>query len=92
MDTKIICEAKEEDLVVNNSIFFVVSTKGGRDIGYEFYLMEQGQWRRVQTYSRKNTYSFIPFKAGDYKLLVLTKSEYKVCSYEDYGIYEFKVT
>lgn len=90
--TKIICEAKEEDLLVNNSIFFVVNTQGGRDIGYEFYLMDQGQWRRVQTYSRKNTYSFIPFKAGDYKLLVLTKSEYKNCSYEDYEIYEFRVT
>lgn len=91
-DTKIICEAREEDLLVNNSIFFAVSTNGGRDIGYEFYLMEQGQWRRVQSYGRKNTYSFIPFKAGDYKLLVLTKSEYKNCNYEDYDIYEFKVT
>lgn len=90
--TKIICEAKEEDLLINNSIFFVVSAQGGRDIGYEFYLMEQGQWRRVQAYSRKNTYSFIPFKAGNYKLLVLTKSEYKTCNYEDYAIYEFKVT
>ncbi len=91
-DTKIICEAKDEDLIINNSIFFVVSAKGGRDIGYEFYLMEQGQWRRVQAYSRKNTYSFIPFKEGDYKLLVLTKSEYKSCNYEDYAVYEFKVT
>lgn len=91
-NTQIICEASEEDLLVNNSIFFVVNAEGGRDIGYEFYLMEQGQWRRVQVYSRKNTYSFIPFKVGDYKLLVLTKSEYKICSYEDYCIYEFKVT
>lgn len=90
-NTQIICEANEEDLLVNNSIFFIVNAEGGRDIGYEFYLMEQGQWKRVQTYSRKNTYSFIPFKAGDYKLLVLTKSEYKTCNYEDYCIYEFKV-
>jgi len=91
-NTKIICEAKDDYLLVNNSIFFVVNTKGGRDIGYEFYLMEQGMWRRVQAYSRKNTYSFIPFKEGQYKLLVLTKSEYKNCNYEDYDIYEFNVT
>lgn len=90
--TKIVCEASEQDLTVNNSIFFAVSSSGGKNVGYEFYLMEQGQWRRVQTYSRKNTYSFIPFRAGDYKLLVLTKSEYKTCNYEDYAMYEFKVT
>ncbi len=90
--TRIICEAGEDDLVINNSIFFAVNSSGGRNIGYEFYLMDQGQWRRVQTYSRKNTYSFIPFRAGNYKLLVLAKSEYKTCNYEDYALYEFKVT
>lgn len=91
-NTKIICEAKEEDLLVNNSIFFAVTSYGGKDVGYEFYLMEQGEWRRVQVYSRKNTYSFIPFKAGDYKVMVLAKGEYKSASYEDYDIYEFKIT
>ena len=91
-DTKIICEVSEDSLLVNNSVFFMVENKGGKDVGYEFYLMEQGQWRRVQRYSRKNTYSFIPFKAGNYKLLALTKSQHRNCSYEDYGIYEFKIT
>ena len=89
--TKIICEAKDDDLLINNSIFFSVINSGGIDVSYEFYLMEQDQWRRVQSYSRKNTYSFIPFKAGTYKLLVLSKSDHKTCAYEDYEIYEFKV-
>lgn len=76
---------------LNKAMSFVVHSEGGKEVLYEFYLMEKGQWTLVQRYSRKNFYSFIPFHKGSYKLLVLSKSYHKKLSYEDYDIFEFMV-
>lgn len=76
---------------INEGINFNVSSEGGKEIVYEFYLMEQGEWSLVQKYSRKNFYAFIPFTKGEYKLLVLSKSQMNKCSYEDYAILGFDV-
>ena len=53
--------------------------------------MEKGNWVRVQSYSRKNYYTFVPFSTGIYRILVLSKSYYKKVNYEDYISLEFKV-
>ena len=58
---------------------------------YEFYLMENNEWRKVQAYSRKHYYSFIPFIQGKYKILALAKSYYKNVNYEDYDEITFYV-
>lgn len=76
---------------VNSGVDFLVESNGGRDVVYEFYLMERGEWKRVQSYSKKNFYSFIPFAQGGHKLLVLAKSFHKKIAYEDYKLYEFNV-
>ncbi|NLZ47952.1 MAG: triple tyrosine motif-containing protein [Clostridiales bacterium] len=78
-------------LKVNEGTVFTVKADGGRDLHYEFYLMEQGQWNLVQKYSKINYYSFMPYKQGTYKLLALVKSFYNENSYEDYDMVEFKV-
>lgn len=88
-NTKI--KIKNKELVVNNEVTFEVTSKGGKEVCYEFYIMEKGNWIRVQAYSRKNYYSFLPFSPGMYKILVLSKSYYKKSSYEDYTITEFKI-
>lgn len=75
----------------NNEASFVVSSDGGREVIYEFYLMKDEEWTIVQRYSRKRYYTFIPFTSGEYKLLVLSKSFYKKVAYEDYDILEFTV-
>ncbi|MDD3224522.1 MAG: triple tyrosine motif-containing protein [Clostridium sp.] len=75
---------------VNESVDFKVTCKGGKKVLYEFYLFENGEWGVVQKYSRKNYYSFMPFKKGEYKILALCKSQYKKCSYEDYAILEIQ--
>ena len=77
---------------VQEEINFNVECKGGKDVCYEFYIMERGDWIRTQAYSKKSYYSFIPFTIGDFKVLVLTKSYYKKIAYEDYDIIEFKVS
>ena len=53
--------------------------------------MINGEWTLAQGYSRKNYYTFVPFKSGNYRVLVLDKSYHKDVPYEDYDIIEFKV-
>lgn len=79
------------NLQVNQGTIFTVKADGGRDLHYEFYLMERGQWNLVQKYSKMNHYTFMPYKQGTYKLLALVKSCYNETAYEDYDIVEFKV-
>lgn len=76
---------------VNECASFFVTSEGGKDVVYEFYLLEKGDWKLVQRYSKKDYYSFIPFFSGIYKVLVLSKSMYKKQSYEDYDMFEFYV-
>ncbi|EKQ51821.1 MULTISPECIES: triple tyrosine motif-containing protein [unclassified Clostridium] len=89
IDTKIIANKLEGR--VNEELTFEATSRGGKDVCYEFYLMENNEWKSVQTYSRKNYYSFIPFAKGKYKILALAKSYYKKVSYEDYDEITFFV-
>lgn len=81
----------KEEFKCNESINFTVSSQGGKDTIYEFYLMEKGDWKLIQKYSKKSYYTFIPFRKGFYKLLALTKSSHKKIAYEDYDMLEIKV-
>jgi len=89
-DTKILCDKTK--FKVNEAITFVTQNQGGKEVVYEFYLMERGDWNLVQKFSRKNDYSFIPFSKGIYRMLVLSKNFYKSISYEDYDIMEIEVS
>lgn len=88
-NTKIQCD--RTNIKVNEGVIFSAKCDGGKDVSYEFYLAAHGEWTLVQNYSKKNYYSFMPFNKGKYKILVLCKSEYKRCSYEDYDVMEFVV-
>ncbi|WP_294377052.1 triple tyrosine motif-containing protein [uncultured Clostridium sp.] len=83
LNTKIIANKAEGK--VNEEFSIEAISRGGKDVCYEFYLMENCEWKKVQSYSKKNFYSFIPFKSGKYKILALAKSYYKKVSYEDYN-------
>jgi hypothetical protein len=76
---------------INEELTFEAVSRGGKDVCYEFYLMENNEWRKVQAYSRKHYYNFIPYTQGKYKLLALAKSYYKKVSYEDYAEVTFYV-
>ncbi|SUY47925.1 triple tyrosine motif-containing protein [Clostridium putrefaciens] len=88
MNTKLFID--KTNICINKPVVLRVENEGGIDVSYEFYIMEQGEWRKVQGYSKKDYYAFIPFLQGKYKVLVLTKSSYKNCAYEDYDTLEFK--
>ena len=87
--TKILCDKTK--FMVNEAITVITENQGGKEVVYEFYLMEKGEWNLVQRFSRKNDYTFMPFTKGIYKMLVLTKNFYKSISYEDYDIIEIDV-
>ncbi len=89
-NTKISCDKTK--FVVNEAITLVVKNQGGKEVVYEFYLMEKGDWNLVQRFSRKNDYTFMPFSKGIYRILALTKNFYKSISYEDYDIMDIEVT
>jgi len=86
---KISCE--ESDYNINETLYFTATSQGGKEVLYEFYVMEQKEWILVQKYGRRNEYSFMPFAPGEYKVLALSKSSYNAFSYEDYDIIEFSV-
>lgn len=86
-NTKITCDKIK--FLCNEPINFNVRSEGGQDVVYEFYLMEKGDWNLVQNYSKKTYYSFMPFCRDEYKILVLSKSQYNKSSYEDYDIFTF---
>ena len=76
---------------INEEINFTAKSSGGKGVCYEFYIMKNENWTLVQKYSRKKYYTFRPFSEGVYRVLVLAKSHYRKCAYEDYGVLEFRV-
>lgn len=76
---------------VGQEVTFEVKNDGGKETCYEFYVMQKGNWLKVQAYSRKNYYTLLPFTAGNCRILVLSKSYYKNINYEDYATLEFEV-
>lgn len=81
----------QDEIKVAKEVTFEVESKGGKDVCYEFYMMNKGNWVLVQQYSKKSYYTFIPFKKGKYKILVLSKSYHRKVKYEDYDMVEFNV-
>lgn len=80
-----------DSMKVNEEVTFEVCSVGGKEVCYEFYIMEKENWYRVQEYSRKNYYTFVPFSSGEYRILVFGKSYHKKCNYEDYYSIEFQI-
>jgi hypothetical protein len=88
-NTKI--EHDRENIICGESVTFSVSFEGGKGVLIEFYIMEEGAWQLVQSSSKKNYYTLIPYNKGFYRVLALTKSQNSVVPYEDYDIYTFKI-
>lgn len=88
-NAKIILE--NADIKVNENVDFQVKCDGGKDNLYEFYLMELGEWRLIQKYSKKDYYGFMAFQRGHYKILALCKSCYSRDVYDDYDMIEISV-
>lgn len=87
--TTITCN--KEKIEINKEVTLTVQSNGGKEVCYEFYVMEQGNWMKAQNYGRKEDYTFIPFVKGEYKVMVFAKSFYKKVNYEDYGEFIFKL-
>lgn len=84
-------ELYSNELKIGEEVTFEATSHGGKEVCYEFYIMINGEWVLSQSYSRKNYYTFVPFKNGSYRVLVLAKSFHRDIPYEDYDIIEFEV-
>lgn len=82
----------KEDININKEVTFTANSKGGKDVCYQFYIMERGEWIKAQEYSKKSYYTFIPFSKGEYRIMVMAKSFYKRINYEDYDEVIFEVS
>ena len=89
--TGVTISSNKEEIMINEEVTFKASSKGGKEVCYEFYLMEKDNWMKVQSYGRKNYYTFIPFLRGEYRVMVFAKSFYKKVNYEDYCEFIFNV-
>ncbi|MGE5629017.1 MAG: triple tyrosine motif-containing protein [Solirubrobacterales bacterium] len=88
-NAEILCD--NEKITTGTPVTFSASCRGGKDVLYEFYIMENSQWKLVQNFSKKRYYTFIPFDKGNYKVLVLMKSRGVRQDYEKYNIYSFNI-
>lgn len=88
-NTKILSDAKE--IKSCQPVTFSAYCEGGREIMYEFHVKALNEWNVVQKFSRKSFYTFMPYTKGKYKILVLCKSSFRKCEYEDYDIMDFEV-
>ena len=80
-----------DEFKIGQEVTFEATSHGGKEVCYEFYIMINGEWVLSQSYSRKSYYTFVPFKNGSYRVLVLAKSFHKDIPYEDYDTIEFEV-
>ncbi len=87
-NAKIVLDGKE--IKLNKEVNFRVECDGGKDNLFEFYLMEQGEWKVIQKYSKKDYYTFMAFYRGYYKILALCKSSYSNVAYDDYAMIEIE--
>ncbi|WP_244833756.1 triple tyrosine motif-containing protein [Clostridium sp. BJN0001] len=91
VNTKIDIRGNNEKLLSNDEIEIKAQSCGGCDILYEFYIMKKNEWTKVQPYSKKQYYTFIPFDKGKFKVLVLAKNFYSTKNYDDYAEESFTV-
>jgi hypothetical protein len=87
INTTILCDKTQ--MFCNEPVTITAKCDDGKDVVYEFYLMKNGEWNLIQPYSKKDYYTFIPYKEDMYKILVLTKSSYSNQDYEDFSVFEF---
>lgn len=81
----------KDSIKIGEPITFTAFCEGGKDVVYEFYIMENGQWKLVQNYSKKKYYMMMAFNKGSYKILVLIKSRISKLPYENYNLYVFNI-
>ncbi len=64
-NTKI--KTSRTDIKCNETVTFSVDSEGGNAVLYQFYIMNKGEWKLVQDYSRKKYYTFMPLMKGNMK-------------------------
>lgn len=86
---RLVCD--KEIIRQGEPITFFAECDGEAAPLYEFHMMVKGEWKMVQNYSRKNYYTFIPFRYDVYRFLMMCKNPKSNNEYDDFCQCEFKV-
>ncbi|MBH0156809.1 SpoIID/LytB domain-containing protein [Fictibacillus sp. 5RED26] len=75
----------------NTAITLSAEAYGGYDKVYRFYVQEGTEWRMLQDYSTKNTYTWVPKEGGNYKFSVHVKDKFSAKNYDTYGALSYSI-
>ncbi len=76
---------------VGEKINFTVKSEDNYDTLYQFYILEESNWRIVQDFSTNNSFSYIPVEKGNCKLLAICKNSLRIVSYDCIATCDYKV-
>lgn len=75
----------------NTAITITADAVGGYDKLYRFYVQEGTEWKLLQDYSTKSTYTWIPKAGGNYKFSVHVKDKYSAKDYDAYSALSYSI-
>ncbi len=73
----------KEEVFINDFVTVSVEAEGGKYILYEFYMKIDDKWEKVQKYSKKNFFTFMPVEKNIYNLFIVAKSNTSNEQYDD---------
>lgn len=75
----------------NTPINFTAIATGGSNKEYRFWIRENGQWRILKDYSVSNTLTWVPEKAGNYRISIHVKDKNSLKEYDDYSYLDYQI-
>jgi SpoIID/LytB domain protein len=75
----------------NTPITISADAAGGYDKVYRFWVQDGAEWKIVQDYSTKSTFTWLPKEGGDYKFSVHVKDKYSSKEYDAYDSLEYRI-
>ncbi|MQR94795.1 SpoIID/LytB domain-containing protein [Fictibacillus phosphorivorans] len=75
----------------NTAVTLTADAVGGYDKLYRFYVQEGTEWKLLQDYSTKSTYTWIPKAGGNYKFSVHVKDKYSAKDYDAYSALSYSI-
>lgn len=76
---------------VNKAIKLTATATGGYDKVYRFWIQEGTEWKMIQDYSTKNTYTWVPKVGGDYNFLVHVKDKYSSIDFDGLMTLDYRI-
>ncbi|WP_461206601.1 triple tyrosine motif-containing protein [Clostridium sp. DL1XJH146] len=74
----------KKEVYINDFVTISVEAEGGKYILFEFYMKINEKWEKVQKYSKKNFFTFMPVEKKKYNLFIVARSNTSQDEYDDH--------